>query len=190
MSRVLSLLPALITAAVVLAAVLNGVDVMGAMTDGARRGMKTAADMLPALTVLFAAIYLLRASALPEMFARLAAPVLSRLGIPEETALLLLLRPLSGSGALRRGLSPRTHRRRHALLQRDDVLRHCRILRRGARALHPLGDTRRALCRRCELCRGGMGVPRTLGLTADKRGLSPKFLNFATWACNIIRMPV
>ena len=34
------------------------------------------------------------------MFARLAAPVLSRLGIPEETALLLLLRPLSGSGAL------------------------------------------------------------------------------------------
>lgn len=100
MSRVLSLLPALITAAVVLAAVLNGVDVMGAMTDGARRGMKTAADMLPALTVLFAAIYLLRASALPEMFARLAAPVLSRLGIPEETALLLLLRPLSGSGAL------------------------------------------------------------------------------------------
>lgn len=100
MSRVLSLLPALITAAVVLAAVLNGVDVMGAMTDGARRGMKNAADMLPALTVLFAAIYLLRASALPEMFARLAAPVLSRLGIPEETALLLLLRPLSGSGAL------------------------------------------------------------------------------------------
>ena len=100
MSRVLSLLPALITAAVVLAAVLNGVDVMGSMTDGARRGMKTAADMLPALTVLFAAIYLLRASALPEVFARLAAPVLSRLGIPEETALLLLLRPLSGSGAL------------------------------------------------------------------------------------------
>ena len=100
MSRVLSLLPALITAAVMLAAVLNGVDVMGAMTDGARRGMKTAADMLPALTVLFAAIYLLRASSLPEMFARLAAPVLSRLSIPEETALLLLLRPLSGSGAL------------------------------------------------------------------------------------------
>ena len=100
MSRVLSLLPALITAAVVLAAVLNGVDVMGAMTDGARRGLKTAADMLPALTVLFAAIYLLRASSLPEVFARVAAPVLSRLGIPEETALLLLLRPLSGSGAL------------------------------------------------------------------------------------------
>ena len=65
MSRVLSLLPALVTAAVVLAAVANGVDIMGAMSDGARRGLKTAEDMLPALTVLFAAIYLLRASALP-----------------------------------------------------------------------------------------------------------------------------
>lgn len=100
MNRVLSLLPALVTAVVVLAALLNGVNIMDAMTTGARRGLKTAADMLPALTVLFAAIYLLRASALPELFTRAAAPLLARLGIPEETALILLLRPLSGSGAL------------------------------------------------------------------------------------------
>ena len=99
-NRLLSLLPAIITAAVVLAAVMNGVDIMDAMTAGARRGLKTAADMLPALAVLFAAIYLLRASALPELFARASAPLLTLLGIPEETALILLLRPLSGSGAL------------------------------------------------------------------------------------------
>ena len=45
-------------------------------------------------------IWLLRASGLPELAGRLLRPVFAALGVPEETALLLLLRPLSGSGAL------------------------------------------------------------------------------------------
>lgn len=99
-NRLLSLAPALIVAAVCLAAAVKGVDIMDAMTAGARRGLRTAADMLPALVVLFSAIWLLRASGLPDMLTRLCSGVLTRLGIPPETTLILLLRPLSGSGAL------------------------------------------------------------------------------------------
>ena len=50
--------------------------------------------------MLFPAIYLLRASGLPELLERLLAPVFKALGIPVETSLLMLLRPVSGSTAL------------------------------------------------------------------------------------------
>ena len=100
MSALLSLAPALIIACVCLCALIKNVDVMDAMTAGAKKGLCTVRDMLPALIVLFSAIYLLRASPLPAVLARLLAPALRLFGIPEETSLLLLLRPLSGSGAM------------------------------------------------------------------------------------------
>ncbi len=50
--------------------------------------------------MLFPVIYLLRASGLPELLERLLAPVFKALGIPVETSLLMLLRPVSGSTAL------------------------------------------------------------------------------------------
>jgi spore maturation protein B len=43
---------------------------------------------------------MLRASGAVELLSRLAAPVFDFLGIPPETALLVLIRPLSGSAAL------------------------------------------------------------------------------------------
>ena len=84
----------------ILTAALRGVDVYAAMTAGAGKGLRLLAQILPALLVLFPAIALFRASGLPELLARLLRPVFTRLGVPEETALLMLLRPLSGSGAL------------------------------------------------------------------------------------------
>ena len=83
-----------------LAASLRGIDVYDALAVGARKGLKTAVDILPALLVLFPAIYLLRASGLPELLSGFLSPVLLRLGVPPETTLLMLLRPLSGSAAL------------------------------------------------------------------------------------------
>ena len=100
MSVLLDLLPALLLSALSLYAARRGVDLYAALTAGARKGLRLAAELLPALTVLFAAIWLLRASGLPVLLGRLAAPLLGRLGVPEETALLMLLRPLTGSGAL------------------------------------------------------------------------------------------
>jgi spore maturation protein B len=83
-----------------LAARRSGADVYEALCAGAKKGLETTLSIAPALLALFPAVWLLRASGLPELLGALLDPLLSRLGIPGETALLLLLRPLSGSGAL------------------------------------------------------------------------------------------
>ena len=93
------LVPLLIAAAA-LAAILRGADVYEAMAAGAKKGLLTTWGILPALLVVFPAIRLLRASGLPELLGTALEPLFHRLGIPGETALFILLRPLSGSAAL------------------------------------------------------------------------------------------
>ncbi|MBQ9685015.1 MAG: spore maturation protein [Oscillospiraceae bacterium] len=100
MSMLGQLAAPLLIAAICLAALPRGTDVYDAMLAGAKKGLRTMADILPALLVLLPAIALFRASGLPTLLGRLLDPLLQRLGIPGETALLLLLRPLSGSAAL------------------------------------------------------------------------------------------
>ena len=95
-----ALVAPLLICCALLTALLRGVDVYDALLTGARRGLKTAVDILPALLVLYPAIYLLRASGLPELLGRVLSPLLEALGVPTETGLLMLLRPLSGSGAM------------------------------------------------------------------------------------------
>ena len=53
-----------------------------------------------ALVALLAAVSMLRASGALDALTRLCAPVLAWLGIPPETAILMVVRPVSGSGAL------------------------------------------------------------------------------------------
>ncbi len=96
----LSLTPLLLLALLCLYARLRGHDVYAALLEGAEKGLRLTLDLSPALVLLFALIYALRASGLSDYLGSLAAPLLRRLGVPEETALLMLLRPLSGSGAL------------------------------------------------------------------------------------------
>ena len=82
------LVPALIIGAACIAGICRGVDVFSALTAGAAKGLRIMRDIFPALVVLFPAIYLLRASGLPEHIGALLRPLLSALGIPEETVLL------------------------------------------------------------------------------------------------------
>ena len=70
------------------------VDVYGALTHGAEEGL------LPALVGLLTAVAMLRASGALEWFTGLCAPALEALGIPPEATPLMLVRPVSGSGAL------------------------------------------------------------------------------------------
>ena len=100
MSALLSLTAPAIIAVICVCALSRGVDLYAAMVKGAGKGLEVVAGILPALLVLFPAIYLLRASGLAETIQTLLSPLLERLGIPADTALLMLLRPLSGSGAL------------------------------------------------------------------------------------------
>ena len=82
-------------AGVAAAAMGRRTDVYGALTDGAAEGLRVLGRILPALVVLLSAVQMFRASGAMEL-----SPVLEGLGIPPETAVLLLVRPVSGSGAL------------------------------------------------------------------------------------------
>lgn len=84
-------------------ALYRRVDLFSAMTEGAKKGLRVILDMIPALLVLFPAIYLLRASGLPELLEHMLSPLFRLLGVPPETSLLMLLRPISGSAALSAG---------------------------------------------------------------------------------------
>lgn len=70
------------------------------MLDGAKDGLKLIITLVPALVLLLTAVSMLRASGAMELLGNAAAPLFSFFGIPPETALLVLIRPISGSAAL------------------------------------------------------------------------------------------
>ena len=77
-----------------------GADAYGAFLRGAERGMKSALSLLPALCAMTVMTSLMTASGLMELLAPLTGPLTRLLRLPEETAPMVLLRPLSGSGSL------------------------------------------------------------------------------------------
>ena len=89
-----------ILAAVAITGTVKRVDVYQGLADGAVDGMKILVRILPALVGLLTAVHMLRASGLLDWLAQALSPVLHLLGIPPETVGLMLIRPISGSGAL------------------------------------------------------------------------------------------
>ena len=87
-------------AGVAAAAMGRRTDVYGALTDGAAEGLRVLGRILPTLVVLLSAVQMFRASGAMELLTGLLSPVLEGLGIPPETVPLMLIRPVSGSGAL------------------------------------------------------------------------------------------
>lgn len=88
----------LLTAA--LAALRRGENAYERMLTGAAEGLKILTGILPALVALLTAVHMLRASGAIELLTRWMSPAFRLLGIPPETAPLVLLRPISGSAAL------------------------------------------------------------------------------------------
>lgn len=76
------------------------VDIYGALTAGAESGLGVAARILPSMVALLSAIYMLRASGALDLLTAALSPLTERLGLPGEATALMLIRPLSGSGAL------------------------------------------------------------------------------------------
>lgn len=70
------------------------------MLAGAADGLKLLFSIVPALVLLLTAVTMLRASGAIDLLSRFFAPVFSFFGIPPETAMLVLIRPISGSAAL------------------------------------------------------------------------------------------
>ena len=75
-------------------------DVYGLLLEGAQKGLSVLISILPALILLLTAVHMLRASGAVEIISEFLAPAFSFFGIPPETALLVLIRPISGSAAL------------------------------------------------------------------------------------------
>ena len=99
MSTIFSLSMPLVIAAVAICALFKKTDMFPALTRGALQGLFTIKDMLPALTVLFPAVYMLRASGALDALARLLAPAMAYIRVPPETLPLALLRPIGGGAA-------------------------------------------------------------------------------------------
>ena len=75
-------------------------NVYDTLLQGSAEGLKLLVTLIPTLILLLTSVTMLRASGAVEWISRLLAPVFSFFGIPPETALLVLIRPFSGSAAL------------------------------------------------------------------------------------------
>ena len=75
-------------------------DPYSLMLEGAAEGLQVLASILPSLILLLTAVHMLQASGAVEILSQVLSPVFSFFGIPPETALLVLIRPISGSAAL------------------------------------------------------------------------------------------
>ena len=71
-----------------------------ALLQGGAEGLKILVTILPALVLLLTAVSMLRASGAIELLSHFLGPVFRFFGIPPETAILVLIRPISGSAAL------------------------------------------------------------------------------------------
>ena len=87
-------------AAVALGRKENAYDLM---LGGAGEGLKLLIRLIPTLILLLTAVTMLRASGAMEQLSKLLAPAFSLFGIPPETAIIVLVRPISGSAALALG---------------------------------------------------------------------------------------
>ena len=70
------------------------------LLSGAEDGLKLLVTLIPTLILLLSAVTMLRASGAMEWISKLLSPVFTFCGIPPETAMLVLIRPFSGSAAL------------------------------------------------------------------------------------------
>ena len=70
------------------------------LLSGARDGLRLMVTLVPPLVLLLTAVSMLRASGAMEVISNFLAPAFRYVGIPPETAMLVLIRPISGSAAL------------------------------------------------------------------------------------------
>lgn len=78
----------------------RGVKVYPAFLEGAKGGFETGVKIIPPLVAIVVALGMLRASGAMDGLAALLGPVTSKLGLPASVLPMVVIRPLSGGGAL------------------------------------------------------------------------------------------
>ena len=81
-------------------ALAKGVKVYPAFLEGAKQGFETGVRIIPPLVAIVVALGMLRASGAMDGLAALLAPVTAKLGLPASVLPMVVIRPLSGGGAL------------------------------------------------------------------------------------------
>jgi spore maturation protein B len=79
---------------------IRGVKVYDAFIAGAEEGLQVAVRIIPFLVGMMVALSIFRASGAMELLAGAISPVTARLGFPPAILPLMIVRPLSGAGAL------------------------------------------------------------------------------------------
>ena len=100
MTVILASIVPMILLGVCLMAALRGTDVFKALVTGAGQGLSLFKNLVPTLVALLTGLYMLRASGALDLAAQWLRPLTEHIGIPPECTPLLLLRPISGGGAL------------------------------------------------------------------------------------------
>jgi len=81
-------------------ALAKGVKVYPAFLGGAKQGFETGVKIIPPLVAIVVALGMLRASGAMDAAATLLGPITGRLGLPASVLPMVVIRPLSGGGAL------------------------------------------------------------------------------------------
>ena len=81
-------------------ALRKGENTYDLLLSGAADGLRLLATIVPALILLLTSVTMLRSSGAMELISQFLSPVFGFFGIPPETAMLVLIRPISGSAAL------------------------------------------------------------------------------------------
>ncbi len=81
-------------------ALARRVKVYPAFVEGAKQGFETAVRIIPPLVAILVALGMLRASGAMDALTGALAPVLGPLGVPASVVPMIVVRPLSGGGAL------------------------------------------------------------------------------------------
>ena len=89
-----------IIALILIAALIKKVDIVGAFTTGAKEGLGAAVKIIPIMLLLVFVVAAFRSSGLANFLNIILSPVTSLLRIPKELTPMVLIRPVSGSGAL------------------------------------------------------------------------------------------
>lgn len=100
MAQLTDYLVPLLLFAVCCIALRHKADPYNLMLMGAAEGLRLLLTLVPALILLLTAVSMLRASGAIDLLSRYLGPVFRFVGIPPETAVLVLIRPVSGSAAL------------------------------------------------------------------------------------------
>lgn len=79
---------------------IKNIDIYNSFIEGAKEGLKTSLKIMPYLIAILVSIGIFKSSQAMDMIIYIFNPVMKLIGFPEEVFPLLLLRPISGSGAL------------------------------------------------------------------------------------------